>query len=81
MIGQSGCFGNTYEPPIDDIHEAGAAVTDIMEGMTVGNPEPCAPDPSADLAARLLCVTMRRVRLLTWAVLAVVAYLVIKEID
>lgn len=81
MIGQSGCFGKTYEPPIDDIQEADAAVTDIMAGMTVEDPETCSPDTSADLAARLLSMTMRRVRLLTWAVLAVVAYLVIKEID
>lgn len=82
MIGNSGCFGKAYNPPIDDIGEAGAAVADIIAGDTVEQPgETVSPVASADPAARLLLATMRRVRVLTWAVMALVAYIVIKEID
>lgn len=80
MIGNSGCFGNAYQPPIDDIREAGAAVADIVAGMAVEDTGTRIPDPSSALAAKMLCETARRVRLLSWAVMAVVAYLVLKEI-
>lgn len=81
MIGQSGCFGKTYDPPIDDIREAGAAVADIVAGMAVEDPGTRTPDPSSALAAKMLFETARRVRLLSWTVMAVVAYLVIKELN
>ena len=51
MITQSGCFGNHYDPPIDDLEEARKAVADIIGSDTVENPAPCVQDPSASLAA------------------------------
>ena len=82
MITQSGCFGaKAYDPPIDDLKEAAQALKDI----TGGDPETVPSEPyqesAPDLgAAQLLGQYMRRVRLLTWAVVAIAAYLVLKEV-
>ena len=81
MIGNSGCFGKAYQPHIDDIQEAGAAVADIMAGMKEEDPGTSTQEPSSGMAAKMLCETLRRVRMLTWALVAVIAYLVIKEIN
>lgn len=82
MITQSGCFGKqSYDPPIDDLNEAREAVADIIDSDTVENPAPCVQDPSASLAAaQVIGMTVRRVRLLTWAVVAIAVYLVLKEV-
>lgn len=81
MITQSGCFGNHYDPPIDDLEEAREAVADIIGSDTVENPAPCVQDPSSALAAaQVIGLTVRRVRLLTWAVVAIAVYIVLKEI-
>ncbi len=82
MIGVSGCFGSrAKQNPIDDIDEARKAVADIIGSDTVENPAPCVQDPSASLAAaQVIGLTVRRVRLLTWAVVAIAVYLVLKEL-
>lgn len=82
MKTQSGCFGGMgYEPPIDDIREAAKAVDDIIvsdpETVPQEPPQESAPDLGA---ARLLGQYVRRVRLLTWAVVAIAAYIVLKEL-
>lgn len=79
---QSGCFGGMcYEPPIDDIREAAKAVDDIIvsdpETVPQEPPQESAPDLGA---ARLLGQYVRRVRLLTWVVVAIAAYIVLKEL-
>lgn len=80
MITQSGCFGSHYDPPIDDLNEAREAVADIIGSATTENPVPSAQDPSALAVAHVLALTARRVRLLTWAVVAIAVYLVLKEV-
>ena len=81
MKTQSGCFGGkAYEPPIDDIREAAKAVDDII----VSDPETVPKEPSQESApdlgaAKLLGQYVRRVRLLTWAVVAIAVYIVLKE--
>lgn len=80
MIGNSGCFGKAYQPPIDDIQEAGAAVSDIMAGVTVEDPGTTSPDSTSEMAAMMLCETVRRVRFLSWAVALLALYVVAKEL-
>lgn len=79
-IGNSGCFGAATNNPIDDIREAEAAVTDIV--ADAGTPE--TPVTEYDLAtanamAGIVGEYVRRVRLLTYAVVAIALYLVLKE--
>lgn len=81
MITQSGCFGQgapTYDQ-IDTAAEAAAAV-DAIEA-TPSTPDALDPTACAVVQLGACCEALaRRVRLLTWAVVAVAAYLVIKEI-
>ena len=77
-MGISGCFsGSTLEYPIDDANEAAAAVEEIV--VTDDGEEPTAPGPNLAMA-QLVEQYVRRVRLLTWAVMALAAYVILKEI-
>lgn len=81
MITQSGCFGTkAYNPPIDDLKEAAQALKDIIGSDPETVPSEPAQESAPDMeAAQLLGQYMRRVRLLTWAVVAIAAYLVLNE--
>ena len=80
-LGVSGCFGSSQsQAPIDDIDDVSQVVDDI-----VGTPEDEADvpvDPAPDLAlAELVEQYVRRVRLLTWAVIALSIVAIIREVD
>lgn len=81
MITQSGCFGTkAYNPPIDDLKEAAQALKDIIGSDPETVPSEPAQESAPDMeAAQLLGQYVRRVRLLTWAVVAIAAYLVLNE--
>lgn len=71
---------DTYEPnPIDTLDEAEAAVDDILDGVTS---EPETDDTQATAAFMLAHYAgmEKRVRLLTWVVVALAAYLMLKEL-
>lgn len=81
MITQSGCFGHSATAdPIDDINEAAEALGDIMgsSGQPSGT---AATDAAAPAMAALIEQYVRRVRLLTWAVVAIAVVLVMKEVS
>ena len=79
MITQSGCFGsNKPAAVIDDINEAAAAVSAIAGTTPVENGTATA-QAAADVAA-LLGQYARRLRLLTWAVVAIAVVLVMREV-
>ena len=80
-MGVSGCFGSmTNDPdPIDDIEEVAVAVDEIENTDT---PQSDTPSQAPSLAlAQLVEQYARRVRLLTWAVIAIVVVLVIREVE
>ena len=82
MIGVSGCFGSDCQPEvIDNAAEVSAAVDDIMDGAACPQ---CDVDDGNQLAASLLLMHYagmdRRVRLLTYAVVAMAVYILVKEI-
>ena len=81
MTGISGCFGSTKpEGPIDDLDEARSAVNDIIENAPEAAQEEPSQGAAPDLAAlQVVGQYVRRVRLLTWAVVAIAVYLVLKE--
>lgn len=84
QIGVSGCFGGgepQYEP-IDTVEEASAVVEGLQEDI------PMAADPDVVGQQYMLTIQQlanvageyaRRIRLLTWAVVAIVVYLLLKE--
>ena len=79
MMTQSGCFGSQkLADPIDDIDEARQAVADILDtaAPTVEQPAEAAPNLAL---SKLLGQYVRRVQLLTWAVIIIAADLVLKE--
>lgn len=84
MIGQSGCFGSQpiANDTIDNAAETSAAVDEIIE--TVTNEVETNTENSQAAASLLLAqhyaYMEKRVRLLTWAVVAVAAYLMLKEL-
>ena len=82
MIGVSGCFGGAKTAwPVDDIEEAAAAVEEIVDTDVTVPTEP-QPEQAPDLEmAQLVGQFVRRVRLLTWAVVAMAFLLVLKEFD
>lgn len=85
MIGVSGCFGaRGTDWPIDDIGEAAAAVDEILDSAMVQPTDPPESEPEGpapDLAtAQLVGQYLRRLRLLTWAVVAIVVYLALMDI-
>lgn len=81
MITQSGCFGSGIPSTeqIDTAAEA-AAVVDALESAPGAQPE---YDPTALAVVQMgvCCQELRRrVRLLTWAVVAIAFCLVLKEV-
>lgn len=71
---------DTYEPnPIDTLDEAAAAVDDILDGVTS---EPETDDTQATAAFMLAHYAgmEHRVRMLTWAVVLLAIYIVIKDL-
>lgn len=83
MIGVSGCFGGTQPlGSIDDIGEAAAAVEEIVStGDQGGTPEQGQPSDAPNMAmAQLVGQYVQRVRLLTWAVVAIVFVMVMREV-
>ena len=79
QIGISGCFGGGGTPfPIEDITEVEAAVGEIVENDSPTGDAQAAQAPNLALA-QLFGQYVRRVRLLTWAVVAIAIILVIKE--
>lgn len=82
-LGVSGCFGTMPDPneTIDDVAEVSATVDDIIETVP--------GEASANVGEEYMLTVqqlgavageyVRRVRLLTWAVVAIVAYLILKE--
>lgn len=80
-MGVSGCFGSmTNDPdPIDDIEEVAVAVDEI-ENTDTPQSDTSSQAPSLALA-QLVEQYARRVRLLTWAVIAIVVVLVIREVE
>lgn len=75
MITESGCFGGSGTPlnPIDDANEAAQAVKEIVENM-----QPAEESGTLDVIG--LALVQHRVKMLTWAVVAMAVYLVIKEL-
>lgn len=84
QIGVSGCFGSApqYEP-IDTVEEASAVVDGLQEDI------PMAADPEVVGQEYMLTIQQlasvageyaRRIRLLTWTVVAIVVYLVLNNI-
>lgn len=69
-------FGNA---PIGDLGDTAAAVGDITADTGVPQEAPGLDLERASLAAAIVRETVRRVRLLTVAVVAIVLYLVLKE--
>lgn len=79
MMTNSGCFGGgKAADPIDDLEEASETVTDILNSENT--PAAAADTTAVADVANLLGEYARRVRLLTWAVVAIVVVLVIKEV-
>lgn len=80
MMGNSGLFGDDYTPePIDDLNETSQVVENIVGGMA----EACAPANAADASSVsfVLSLVMRRLEILTIAVVAIVAYLLARELS
>lgn len=85
MIGVSGCFGGGIaRGPIDDIAEAEIALGDIVDSASRQPDEPTAREDEGQttdlMLAQLVEQYARRVRLLTWAVVAIAAYLLINAL-
>ena len=81
-IGVSGCFGDSaqYEP-IDTVEEASAVVGELEDG---GAASPEVAEESMLTIQELASVAQqyaRRIRILTYGLIAVVAYLVAKELN
>lgn len=78
MIGNSGLFGDDYTPePIDDLGETSQVVEEIVSGMAEPGAQATAADASS--VSFVLGLVMRRQRVLTIAVVAIVAYLLAKD--
>lgn len=72
---QSGCFGrSSVVDPIDDTEETAKAVEDIVEGM-----QPSGNTDAANPTVFALSMVYNRLRMLTWAVVLIALYLVLKE--
>lgn len=80
QIGVSGCFGGASAYPVDDIEDVEAAVEEIIgQEPPSGNGQ--AADETPDVAMALLVGQyVRRVRLLTWAVVVLAAVIAVKEL-
>ena len=74
---------DAYEPdPLDTLDEAAAAVDDILENADTGSDDPSgeSQEMAASLLAQHYVYMEKRVRLLTWAFIALAAYIVLKEL-
>ena len=85
MIGVSGVFGSQRgsagNDTIDNLAEVSAAVDDIIEDVVVEGAEPSAAAPTpAELFMQRYARMERRVTVLTWAVIALFAVLLAKEL-
>lgn len=81
-MGNSGVFGASQpNETIDDLNEVKTAVDDIIDDPEVETETPNVEYDleKAQLAAGIVQAYIKRVRLLTIAVVAIVLYLVIKE--
>lgn len=81
MTSVSGCFGSgpSYEK-LDTVEEISTVVDDLQ---LIEKPTDDAIDPTATAVVQLgvACQAMaRRLRLLTWTVVAIVVYLVLKDV-
>lgn len=76
MSGVSGCFGQTKPDTIDNAAEVSAAVDDIMGGAGAQADN----SQAAFVMAQHYAFMEQRVRMLTWAVVALAAVLVMKEL-
>lgn len=79
QIGVSGCFGGASAYPVDDVDDVAAAVEEIVETAQPANEQPVAEATDIDMAL-LVGQYVRRVRLLTWAVVVLAAVIAIKEL-
>lgn len=83
QIGVSGCFGGgaRYEQ-IDSVDEAAGMVDEIQGGAGAGTSAETGQEYMLTMQqlAGVAQQYARRLRLLTWAVVAIVAYLVAKEL-
>lgn len=81
MITNSGCFGGgkRENDPIDDLKEASQVVDDIVSSASVQS-SAAAAQAAVGSVAMLVGQYARMVRLLAWAVLAMAAVLVAKEL-
>lgn len=80
MIGVSGCFSSMADnDPIDNIEEAKEALEGIVSTDTAE--EPTSEEAPSLALAQLVGQYARRVRLLTWAVIAIVVVLIIREVE
>lgn len=79
MTTQSGCFGTarTADEVIDDLEEVSSVVDDITTKDTGG--DDTASAQAAFDASKIIGQYVRRVRILTWAVVAIAIVLVLKE--
>lgn len=79
MITQSGCFGSNkpIDEQIDTVEEVSTVVDDIMGTDT--NPEGSQQDAAAYVTAVYCAALENRIRMLTWAVVAIVVVLIIRE--
>ena len=76
MITQSGCFGKIRPVDlIDDTVEASELVGDIVDDVKPVE----TVDDVATPTVFTLSLVMQRLRMLTWAVVIIAAYLVLKE--
>lgn len=83
-MGVSGCFGSekaAYEQ-IDTVEEASTVVDDIQQGQGDGSTTPVGEDYllTVQSLTQVASEYARRIRLLTWTVVAIVVYLVLKEV-
>ena len=81
-LGVSGCFGGMSKAndPIDDIDEAAVAVEEIVNTDSPADVAASEQAPSLALA-QLVGQYARRVRLLTWAVVAIVVVMIMREVE
>lgn len=76
MKSQSGCFGFDLSDPIDDPREAEQVVDDIV----ATNEE--AEEAASEIQPMLVVLSeyLKRVRILTWAVVAIVIVMIMREV-
>ena len=80
---QSGCFGSPYtNDPIDDLED----VAETVEEIAGGTPDTPGTVNTADVEAfeasvAVLTEYLKRVRVLTWAVVALALVVILREVN